>query len=145
KLDAIREKYDGKKGQEAQLKMLTETRTVMKEHNVGMLPLGGCLPMLIQLPIFIGLYRAFGAAFFLRQADFLWIHDLSLPDATIPGSFYVGEGFFGFLAHNGYLTINILPMLWIVLSVLQFKLQPKPDDPQQAAMQRNMAFIFPLM
>lgn len=145
KLDAIREKYEGKKGQEAQLKMLTETRAAMKEHNVGMLPLGGCLPMLIQLPIFIGLYRAFGNAFFLRQAEFLWIHDLSLPDATIPGEFFVGEGFFGFLAHNGWLTINLLPMLWIVLSVLQFKLQPKPDDPQQAAMQRNMAFIFPLM
>ena len=145
KLDAIREKYEGKKGQEAQLKMLTETRAAMKENNVGMLPIGGCLPMLIQLPIFIGLYRAFGNAFFLRQAEFLWIHDLSLPDATVPLSGYVGEGFFSFLAHNGWLTFNILPMLWIVLSVLQFKLQPKSDDPQQAAMQRNMAFIFPLM
>ncbi|MBZ0135878.1 MAG: YidC/Oxa1 family insertase periplasmic-domain containing protein [Planctomycetes bacterium] len=145
KLDAIREKYDGKKGQEAQLKMLTETRAAMKEQNVGMLPLGGCLPMFIQLPIFIGLYRAFGNAFFLRQAEFLWIHDLSLPDATIPASYYVGEGFLSFLAHNGWMTFNILPMLWIVLSVLQFKLQPKSEDPQQAAMQRNMAFIFPLM
>lgn len=145
KLDTIREKYDGKKGQEAQLKMLTETRAAMKEHNVGMLPVGGCLPMLIQLPIFIGLYRAFGNAFFLRQAEFLWIHDLSLPDATVPVSGNVGDGFFGFLAHNGWLTFNILPMLWIVLSVLQFKLQPKSDDPQQASMQRNMAFIFPLM
>ncbi|MCB9934904.1 MAG: membrane protein insertase YidC [Planctomycetes bacterium] len=145
KLDAIKEKYEGRKDQQSQLKMLTETRAAMKEQNVGMLPLGGCLPMLIQLPIFIGLYRAFGNAFFLRQAEFLWIHDLSLPDATIPFSTYIGEGWLSFLAHNGWLTINLLPILWIVLSVLQFKLQPKSDDPQQAAMQKNMAFVFPLM
>jgi YidC/Oxa1 family membrane protein insertase len=145
KLDAIKEKYAGRKDQQSQLKMLTETRAAMKEQNVGMLPLGGCLPMLIQLPIFIGLYRAFGAAFFLRQESFLWIHDLSLPDATISASTYLGDGWLSFLAHNGWLTFNLLPILWIILSVLQFKLQPKPDDPQQAAMQKNMAFIFPIM
>jgi YidC/Oxa1 family membrane protein insertase len=145
KLDAIKEKYTGRKDQQSQLKMLTETRAAMKEQNVGMLPLGGCLPMLIQLPIFIGLYRAFGAAFFLRQESFLWIHDLSLPDATISASTYLGDGWLSFLAHNGWLTFNLLPILWIILSVLQFKLQPKPDDPQQAAMQKNMAFIFPIM
>jgi YidC/Oxa1 family membrane protein insertase len=145
KLDAIKEKYAGRKDQQSQLKMLTETREAMKEQNVGMLPLGGCLPMLIQLPIFIGLYRAFGIAFFLRQESFLWIHDLSLPDATLPVSTYLGEGWLSFLAHNGWLTFNLLPILWIILSVLQFKLQPKPDDPQQAAMQKNMAFIFPIM
>lgn len=145
KLDAIKEKYAGKSDRDSQLKMLTETREAMKAEDVGMLPLGGCLPMLIQLPVFIGLYRAFGNAFFLRQAEFLWIRDLSLPDATIPVSTYVGGGLIGFLAHNGYLTFNILPMLWIVLSILQFKLQPKPEDPQQASMQKNMAFIFPIM
>ena len=145
KLDAIKEKYSGRKDQQSQLKMLTETRAAMKEQNVGMLPLGGCMPMLIQLPIFIGLYRAFGNAIFLRQAEFLWIHDLSLPDASLPFSTYIGDGWLSFLAHNGYLTFNVLPMLWIILSVLQFKLQPKSEDPQQAAMQKNMAFIFPLM
>ncbi|MCC7510460.1 MAG: membrane protein insertase YidC [Planctomycetes bacterium] len=145
KMDAIKEKYKEKTDRDSQMRMLTETRAVMKEQNVGMLPIGGCLPMLIQLPIFIGLYRAFGAAFFLRQAKFLGIHDLSLPDATIPASTFIGEGWISFLAHNGWLTINILPMLWIALSILQFKMQPKPDDPQQAAMQKQMGCIFPLM
>jgi YidC/Oxa1 family membrane protein insertase len=146
KLDAIKEKYKGKTDRDAQMRMLNETRAAMKEQNVGMLPLGGCLPMLIQLPIFIGLYRAFGAAFFLRQAEFLWIHDLSLPDATLPFSTYVGDMFLlSFLTHNGFLTFNILPMLWIALSILQFKMQPKPDDPQQAAMQKQMGCIFPIM
>jgi YidC/Oxa1 family membrane protein insertase len=145
KLDAIKEKYKGKSDRDSQMKMLTETRAAMKEQNVGMLPLGGCLPMLLQLPIFIGLYHAFGASFFLRQAEFLWIRDLSLPDATFPGDAFVGDSIVSFIAYNGFLTINILPMLWIVLSIVQFKLQPKPDDPQQAAMQKQMGCIFPIM
>ncbi|MBX3473425.1 MAG: YidC/Oxa1 family insertase periplasmic-domain containing protein [Planctomycetes bacterium] len=145
KLDKIKEKYQGKKDRDSQMKMLTETREAMREQNVGMLPLGGCLPMLIQLPIFIGLYRAFGSAFFLRQAEFLWIHDLSLPDATIPFSYDVNLGFLSFLTYNGVFTLNLLPMAWIGLSLLQMKMQPKPDDPQQAAMQKQMGCIFPLM
>lgn len=148
KLDKIKEKYAGKKDRDSQMKMLTETREAMREHNVGMLPLGGCLPMLIQLPIFIGLYRAFGNAFFMRQGSFLWISDLSMPDATIPWSVQATflPGFMqGFLTHNGFFTINLLPMIWIALSLLQMRMQPKPDDPQQAAMQKQMGCIFPLM
>jgi YidC/Oxa1 family membrane protein insertase len=145
KLDAIKEKYAGRKDRDNQMKMLTETREAMKAENVGMLPLGGCLPILLQLPIFIGLYRAFGTAFFLRQAEFLWIKDLSLPDATIPGSWYIGEGWLSFIAYNGFLTLNILPVLWIVLAIVQFRMQPKPDDPQQQAIQKQMGCIFPLM
>lgn len=145
KLDKIKEKYEGKKDRDSQMKMLTETREAMREQNVGMLPLGGCLPMLIQLPIFIGLYRAFGSAFFLRQAEFLWIHDLSLPDATIPFAYAVNLGFLSFLTYNDVFTLNLLPMLWIGLSLVQMKMQPKPDDPQQAAMQKQMGCIFPLM
>ncbi|MBE7493293.1 MAG: membrane protein insertase YidC [Planctomycetes bacterium] len=145
KLDKIKEKYEGKKDRDSQMKMLTETREAMREQNVGMLPLGGCLPMLIQLPIFIGLYRAFGSAFFLRQAEFLWIHDLSLPDATIPLWMDFNPPIINFLAYNGILTINLLPMVWIALSLLQMKMQPKPEDPQQAAIQKQMGCIFPLM
>jgi YidC/Oxa1 family membrane protein insertase len=145
KLDAIKEKYAGRKDRDSQMKMLTETRAAMREENVGMLPLGGCLPMLIQLPIFIGLFRTFGTAHFLRQAEFLWIRDLSLPDATIPGSWYIGEGMLSFIAYNGFLTLNILPVLWIVLAIMQFRMQPKPDDPQQQAIQKQMGCLFPAM
>ncbi|MCC6573264.1 MAG: membrane protein insertase YidC [Planctomycetes bacterium] len=147
KLDKIKAKYEGKKDRDSQLAMLTETRLAMKEQNVGLVPLGGCLPIFLQMPIFIGLYATFGGAFFLRQESFLWIRDLSMPDASIPGVSpmlnlpIIG----GFLTHNGIFTINILPMLWIGLSVLQMRMQPKPDDPQQAAMQRQMGCIFPIM
>ncbi|MDC1142603.1 YidC/Oxa1 family insertase periplasmic-domain containing protein [Planctomycetota bacterium] len=144
RLDAVKEKYKDKKDRDTQLKMLTETREIMKSEGVGFVPIAGCMPMFLQLPIFIGLYRAFGNSFFLRQESFLWIGDLTLPDASI-GVVTQASGLFGMLAHNGYLTLNILPILWIVLSIMQFKMQPKPDDPQQAAMQKQMGCMFPIM
>ena len=148
KLDAIKEKYADRKDRDAQLAMLQETREAMRAENVGFFPFGGCLPMLMQMPIFIGLYQTFANAFFLRHQGFLWIHDLSLPDASIPFSMEVHwlPGFLaGFLAHNGIFTINVLPLAWIALSLIQMRMQPKPDDPQQAAMQKQMGCIFPIM
>jgi YidC/Oxa1 family membrane protein insertase len=148
KLDAIKEKYADRKDRDAQLAMLQETREAMRAENVGFFPFGGCLPMLMQMPIFIGLYQTFANAFFLRHQSFLWIHDLSLPDASLPFSMEVHwlPGFVGgFLAHNGIFTINVLPLAWIALSLVQMRMQPKPDDPQQAAMQKQMGCIFPIM
>lgn len=148
KLDAIKEKYANRKDRDAQLSMLQETRDAMRAENVGFFPFGGCLPMLMQMPIFIGLYQTFANAFFLRHQTFLWIHDLSLPDASIPFSLEVHwlPGFIsGFVTHNGVFTINVLPIAWIALSLIQLKMQPKPDDPQQAAMQKQMGCIFPIM
>jgi len=148
KLDALKEKYASRKDRDSQLAMLQETREAMRAENVGFFPFGGCLPMLMQMPIFIGLYQTFSNSFFIRQAQFLWLKDLSMPDATIPYSLSMTwlPGFLqGFLTHNGIFTINLLPMAWIALSVVQMKMQPKPDDPQQAAMQKQMGFIFPIM
>ncbi|MCF6228985.1 MAG: YidC/Oxa1 family membrane protein insertase [Planctomycetes bacterium] len=144
RLDVVKEKYKDKKDRDTQLKMLTETRAIMKSEGVGFVPIAGCLPMFLQLPIFIGLYSAFGNSFFLRQEGFLWISDLTLPDASFGIATKVG-GIIEMLSHNGYLTLNVLPILWIVLSILQFKMQPKPDDPQQAAMQKQMGCMFPIM
>lgn len=148
RLDALKEKYASRKDRDGQLAMLQETRDIMRSENVGFFPFGGCLPVLMQMPIFIGLYQTFANSFFLRQAGFAWLHDLSLPDATIPFSLAMHwlPGFLqGFLTHNGIFTINLLPMAWIALSVIQMKMQPKPDDPQQAAMQKQMGCIFPIM
>lgn len=148
KLDLIKEKYADRKDRDAQLAMLQETREAMRAENVGFFPFGGCLPMLLQMPIFIGLYQTFANAFFLRHQSFLWIHDLSLPDASIPFSMEIHwlPGFIsGFITHNDIFTINLLPLAWIALSLIQMKMQPKPDDPQQAAMQKQMGCIFPVM
>ncbi len=120
-----------------------------KERGVN--PVGGCLPMLLQLPIFISLYRMLWKAFELRGApftmikfgDYAWIEDLSQPDrllrladwipqiTTIP---YVGT-------HLEY--FNILPILGAVAMVLSTKLMPQTAA-AQSSQQKTMMTIMPL-
>ncbi|MEW9899911.1 membrane protein insertase YidC [Chitinivorax sp. PXF-14] len=86
-------------------------------------PLGGCLPILLQMPIFIALYWALLASVELRQAPFVgWIHDLSQPDP-----FYVW------------------PLLLAGSMVLQTMMSPAPTDPMQAKMQKIMPIAFSVM
>lgn len=76
KMEAIKEKYgdDPQKQQEAMLKMYRET---------GINPLAGCLPLLLQYPIIIALWRYFESSIAIRQESFLWAHDLSAPDPIL--------------------------------------------------------------
>ncbi|MBV8633751.1 MAG: membrane protein insertase YidC, partial [Burkholderiaceae bacterium] len=86
-------------------------------------PLGGCLPILIQIPVFIGLYWALLASVELRQAPWvMWINDLSRPDP-----FYV------------------LPVLMAVSMFIQTSLNPPPTDPVQAKMMKIMPLAFSAM
>ncbi len=98
----------------------------------GANPLTGCLPMLLQMPIFFALYGTFSHAFEIRHANFLWIHDLSQPDRLAVMSFWPRE-------------FNLLPILYIGMTVVQTLLQPKPatSDPQQE-MNRKMMMFMPL-
>lgn len=112
-----------------------EQMRLMREHGVN--PFGGCLPMLLQFPVFIALFRALRTSFELRQRSFLWIDDLSQPDAvaTLPFSLpIIGN------------TINLLPILWVTSMMLSQKLMPRPKiaDPQQKQ-QQMMATFFPLI
>lgn len=92
-----------------------------KEEKVN--PLGGCLPMLIQIPVFIGLYWALLTSVELRQAPWvLWIHDLARPDP-----FYV------------------LPTLMAITMFAQTFLNPPPTDPVQAKMMKIMPLAFSAM
>jgi len=93
-------------------------------------PLGGCLPMLLQLPVFIGLFYALRSSIQLRQAPFLgWIDDLAAPDLlfTIPG--------FAF-------PVRVLPLLMGASMFVQQKMTPVQVDPAQA---RMMLIMMPLM
>ena len=76
KLEVVKEKYgdDPQKQQEAMMKVYRET---------GVNPLAGCLPMLLQYPIIIALWRYFQNAIVIRQEQFLWAHDLSAPDPIL--------------------------------------------------------------
>jgi YidC/Oxa1 family membrane protein insertase len=86
-------------------------------------PLGGCLPILVQIPVFIALYWVLLGAVEMRDAPWiLWINDLASPDP-----FY------------------ILPVIMIVSMVIQTKLNPTPPDPIQAKVMMAMPFIFGIM
>jgi len=116
-------------------KLAEEQMRLWREHGVS--PFGGCLPTLIQIPVFIALYRVLRTSFELRQRSFLWMGDLSQPDAlfTLPFSLpFIGN------------SINLLPLLWMVSIVISQKMMPRPkvEDPQMKQ-QRTMMTIMPLM
>jgi YidC/Oxa1 family membrane protein insertase len=119
----IREKFKDNPQKQQQ-----EIMALYKEHKVN--PLGGCLPMLIQIPVFIALFVVLRSAIELRFADFLWIRDLSEPENLLPGLLPFG------------LPLNILPLLMAGTMYLQMKLSPSAGDPAQ---QKIMAIMMPAM
>jgi YidC/Oxa1 family membrane protein insertase len=124
-LEEIKKKYKNnlRKYQEEQQKM-------MKEHGVRA-PLFGCLVLVLQFPVFIGLFQILRTSFELRHSPFFgWINDLSQPDAMpLPVALF------------GFTSVNLLPLLMVIAMVLHTKLMPKPKDPQQAQMQKMMLFM----
>jgi YidC/Oxa1 family membrane protein insertase len=124
KMKAIQEKYKDDRQLQSQ-KMMELYR------SAGVNPLGGCLPMLVQFPVFIGLYYALQSVIELRQAPFVaWIDDLSVPEAlfVIPGI---------------ELPLRVLPLLMGGSMWLQQKMTPATTmDPMQ---QRMMQTIMPVM
>lgn len=121
KLKALQEQYkdDPRKLQAAQLKLYKEA---------GFNPASGCLPLLIQFPVFIALYGAINGTFELRQAAFLWVGDLSRPDTVLS---------FGFWPH----ALNLLPILYAGFTAFQSFSQPLPADPQARQQQMMMRFM----
>ena len=108
-------------------RLTKETFALYKKHGVN--PVAGCLPALIQLPIFVGLWQALNTSFPLRQAPFLWIRDLAAPDmlfrfpAELP-----------FLGH----WFNVLPFVVVSLMLVQTKLFAPPATTPEAEMQQKM-------
>jgi YidC/Oxa1 family membrane protein insertase len=102
----------------------TKVMQLYRDHKIN--PVGGCLPILLQIPIFIALYNTLDGAVQLRQVAFLWSHDLTLPDtvATVLG-----------------LNINPLVIMMTGLMLLQQKMMPTPAD----AMQQKMMMFMPLV
>jgi YidC/Oxa1 family membrane protein insertase len=122
KIKAIQSKYKKQKTDpQMRQKMSQETMELYKQEGVN--PVGGCLPILIQLPILWALYQLFLKAIELRHAPFmLWIEDLSAKDPY-------------------YVT----PILMAVTMWLQQKLAPQTGDPQQQRIFRMMPIIFGFM
>ncbi len=128
-----------KKYKDSPQKKQQEIMRLYKEHKVN--PLGGCIPMVVQIPVFIGLFYVLRSAIELRFASFLWIKDLSEPERLIP---------FGFeIPLLGWDALNILPILMAVTMVVQQKVAPMSSpgtgDSQQQQMQQTMMKIMPVM
>lgn len=109
-------------------KMQQETMAMYKKNKVN--PLGGCFPMLLQIPIFFALFTMLKSSIELRGANFLWIKDLTLPDKliTIPGS---------------PVDINILPLVMGATMLWQQKLSTV--DPSQQKMMNFMPIMFTVL
>jgi YidC/Oxa1 family membrane protein insertase len=125
-IDALKAKYKNnmRKFNEEQMQLL-------KQEGVRP-PLGGCLLIFLQFPIWVSLFQILRSHIELRHAPFYgWVHDLSSPD-RMPFPFLVS-------------SINLLPILMAAAQVVQMRLQPPPADPSQAQMQRMMGLLMPVM
>jgi YidC/Oxa1 family membrane protein insertase len=116
KLNKLKEQYG-----DDRVKMNQAMMDLYKTEKIN--PLGGCLPIVVQIPVFIALYRILLASVEMRGAPFyLWIHDLSSPDP-----YYV------------------LPIVMTVTSYIQMLLNPTPPDPAQAMVMKIMPLVFGVM
>jgi YidC/Oxa1 family membrane protein insertase len=136
-MNEIREKY-----KDDPVKMNRKTMEFMKENKVS--PLGGCLPMLLQIPVFFGFFTMIRSAIELRGAQFLWVGDLSKPDTLYT---LQGLGFIPFLGIPGVgLPLNPLPLIMGVTMIWQARLTPPSPgmDPMQQKIMRYLPVIFML-
>ncbi len=127
-------------------KLQREMMQLYKDKKVN--PAAGCLPILIQIPIFFALYKVIFVTIELRHAPFFgWLKDLSAPD---PSSLY---NFFGLLPWDApaqgtvlhLIFIGVLPILLGITMWLQQKLNPAPTDPVQASIFAWMPWVFMFM
>lgn len=128
-MQEIREKYKDDKQQ-----MNKEMMDLYRTYKIN--PLGGCLPMLIQLPVFFALYRMLYQAIELRHAPFIWwINDLSAPDRLFHFDFKIP------FMQEPY-GIPVLTLVMAATMLLQQKMTPTPGDPAQAKMMMFLPMIF---
>lgn len=122
-LEALKTRYadDQKAYQQAMIQF-------QREHKI-MPPIGGCLPIFLTMPIYLGLFTALRTAYDLRQQPWMfWIEDLSVSDQLATLSFWPD-------------AFNLLPLLWMALFIFMTLRQPLPTDPQQRQMQMMMRFM----
>ena len=134
-MQKIRENFPDDKARQQQ-----EIMAMYKK--VGANPLAGCLPIVVQIPVFFALYKVLFVTIEMRHAPFFgWIHDLSAPDPT---SFV---NLFGLIPFSPpyFLMIGAWPLIMGVTMFLQQKLNPQPVDPMQARMFMLLPIVFTYM
>jgi YidC/Oxa1 family membrane protein insertase len=147
KMTELREKYGDDK-----TRLNKEMMELYKREKVN--PAAGCLPIVVQIPVFYALYKVLYVTIEMRHAPFFgWIHDLSAPDPTsilnlfglIPWDYHVlfAIPLLGTLFH--FLSIGVWPLIMGFTMWFQMKLNPTPPDPVQARIFGLMPFIFTFM
>jgi YidC/Oxa1 family membrane protein insertase len=140
-MTALRERFKDDKQKQQQ-----ELMELYRREKIN--PLAGCLPIVIQIPVFFSLYKVLFITIEMRHAPFFgWIHDLSAPDPTNVFTL------FGLLAFDPthlplfgpYLHLGIWPLIMGVTMWVQMKLNPTPPDPTQAMIFNWMPVIFTFM
>jgi YidC/Oxa1 family membrane protein insertase len=127
-MEKLKEKFGDDKE-----KLNREIMELYKRNGVN--PLGGCLPMVLQFPVFIGLYNALSTPIELRHAPFMWIKDLSRPDwQSLPFTF-----------GSWHLGIPVLTILMGASMFLQQWMTPTAGDPNQKKMMMLMPLMFTFM
>jgi len=120
-LDAINAKYKGL-GMRDPKKQQQNEEVMQLYKKEGVNPMGGCLPLLVQLPLIYAFYKVLAVTIELRGAHWLWVTDLSQPEA---------------------LAIHVLPIIMIVTQFISQKMTPSPGmDPSQAKMMQLMPLMF---
>ena len=138
RMQELRERHKGD-----QVAMQRETMALYRTEGVN--PASGCLPMLIQIPVFFCLYKVLYVTIEMRHAPFFgWIHDLSEPDPTTVFNL------FGLLPFNPghlspYLELGVWPLVLMGTMFLQQRLNPPPPDPAQQRIFQAMPLVFGFM
>jgi YidC/Oxa1 family membrane protein insertase len=129
-IKALQERYKNDKRRIQQ-----ETMDLYKKEGVNpMGAMGGCLPMFVQIPVFFALYSVLRNAIELRYSEFLWIHDLSIPENLFAGHIPVIG------------ALNILPIFMSLSMIFQQKLTPQmATTPEQQQQQKMMMYMMPVM
>jgi YidC/Oxa1 family membrane protein insertase len=120
KVQELRDKY-----KDDPTRMNQEVMKLYKDYGIN--PVGGCLPMMIQIPIFFGLFKMLGQAVELRNSSFLWVKDLSQPDTV---------------AHLFNVPINVIPLCMAASQIWLMAMTPKTGDPTQRRVMMFTPLIF---
>ena len=132
KMTELRERYGDDKA-----RMQKEIMLLYKAEKVN--PMSGCLPIVVQIPVFFALYKVLFVTIEMRHAPFFgWIKDLSAPDPTSL------VNLFGLLPFDSpeFLAIGVWPLIMGLTMLLQQRLNPQPADPMQAKIMMALPIVF---